>query len=72
EPDDKKSFDIFMKQLEISERPYELIRKKQEINFTEAALIRYFQPKYNDIMKYRFPSRTHTEYSDLFKENVDY
>ncbi|WP_299089477.1 hypothetical protein [uncultured Metabacillus sp.] len=72
EQDKQKSFDIFIKQLEITERPYDLIRKKQEINFTEAALIRYFQPKYNDIMKYRFPSKTHTEYSDLFKENVDY
>ncbi|EJQ48357.1 hypothetical protein IEI_03888 [Bacillus wiedmannii] len=72
EPDDQKSAEIFMKQFEMSERPYELIQKKQEINFTEAALIRYFQPKYNDIMKYRFPSKKHTEYSDLFKENVDY
>lgn len=72
EPDNQKNIDIFMKQLKISEEPYDLIRKKQEINFTEAALIRYFQPKYNDKMKYRFPSRTHTEYSDLFKENIDY
>jgi hypothetical protein len=72
EPDDQKIVDIYRKQLELSKRPYELIRKKQEINFTEAALIRYFQPKYNDVMKYRFPSKTHTEYSDLFKVNVDY
>ncbi len=71
ESDNQKSIDIFMKQLKLNERP-ELITKKQEINFTEAALIRYFQPKYNDKMKYRFPSRTHIEYSDLFKENVDY
>ncbi|EEM95445.1 hypothetical protein [Bacillus thuringiensis] len=72
ESDDQKSVNIFMKHMEISGRPYDLIRKKQEINFTEAALIRYFQPKYNDLMKYRFPSRTHTEYSDLFKEDIDY
>ncbi|MED3965061.1 hypothetical protein [Niallia taxi] len=72
EVDYQKNYDIFMKQLEMKENPYELISKKQEINFTEAALIRYFQPKYNDIMKYRFPSKTHKEYSDLFKEDVDY
>ncbi|WP_117161194.1 hypothetical protein [Paraliobacillus sp. X-1268] len=71
ESDNQKSIDIFMKQLAVHELP-ELIRKKQEINFTEAALIRYYQPKYNNKMKYRFPSKTHIEYSDLFKENVDY
>ncbi len=30
--------------------------KKQKISMIEAALIRYFQPKYNEIFKIKFPS----------------
>lgn len=63
---------LIMKQIHMSMSPYEHIGKKQEINFTEGALIRYFQPKYNDQMKYKFPSNSHTEYSDLFKQQIDY
>lgn len=70
--EEQNSIDKFKQIFEMSQRPYDLIKKRQEINFTEAALIRYFQPKYNDIMKYNFPSKTHAEYSDLFRENIDY
>lgn len=33
------------------------LKKGQQISLAEAALIRYFQPKYNKIYKKKFPSR---------------
>ena len=33
------------------------LKKGQQISLAEAALIRYFQPKYNTIYKKKFPSR---------------
>lgn len=33
-------------------------KRKQAVALAEAGLIRYFQPRYNDRMKYTFPSRT--------------
>ena len=39
------------------------ITEKQKINFTEAALIRYFQPKYNIEYKDSFPSSRHKSYA---------
>ncbi len=47
------------------------ITKQQEINFTEAALIRYFQPQYNDKFKYNFPNPAHTTYSQCYELDIN-
>jgi len=38
----------------------------QRLNFTEAALIRYFRPHFNEKFKDVFPNRSHTSYSECF------
>ncbi|TDE52718.1 hypothetical protein [Flavobacterium sp. GT3P67] len=43
---------------------------KQIINFTEAALIKYFQPKYNIKYKESFPSRKHKSYSECYDLDI--
>lgn len=45
------------------------INEQQEINFTEAALIRYFKPAYNEKFKETFPSPAHSTYSECY--NID-
>lgn len=45
------------------------ITEQQEVNFTEAALIRYFRPEYNIIFKDSFPSPGHSTYDQCY--NVD-
>lgn len=40
--------------------------ERQQINFTEAALIRYFQPEYNKIFKETFPNPAHSTYSECY------
>ncbi|HEX3102931.1 MAG TPA: hypothetical protein VHQ22_00675 [Terriglobales bacterium] len=42
------------------------ITEQQQINFTEAALIRYFKPAYNTIYKDRFPNPAHQTYSECY------
>jgi len=42
------------------------ITEQQQINFTEAALIRYFQPPYNKIYKDSFPNPAHSTYSECY------
>lgn len=42
------------------------ITEQQQINFTEAALIRYFQPTYNIIYKDSFPNPAHSTYSECY------
>lgn len=42
------------------------ITEQQQINFTEAALIRYFQPSYNEIYKDSFPNPAHSTYSECY------
>ncbi|WP_010134023.1 hypothetical protein [Ochrovirga pacifica] len=44
--------------------------EKQKINFTEAALIKYFKPKYNIEFKDSFPNPKHKSYSECYKLNV--
>lgn len=46
------------------------ISEKQKINFTEAALIRYFQPKYNIEFKDCFPSSKHKSYSECYSLDI--
>jgi hypothetical protein len=42
------------------------LTEQQQINFTEAALIRYFKPEYNFMFKDSFPSPAHTTYSQCY------
>lgn len=44
---------------------------QQRINFTEAALIRYFSPPYNTIYKDRFPHSGHKTYSQCYAADVN-
>lgn len=43
---------------------------QQKINFTEAALIKYFEPKYNQEFKSSFPDRRHKSYSECYKLDI--
>jgi len=43
----------------------------QSINFTEAALIKYFQPEYNIIFKDNFPSPSHSTYSECYELDIN-
>jgi hypothetical protein len=42
------------------------ISEQQRLNFTEAALIKYFAPPYNKDYKESFPSAAHTTYSECY------
>lgn len=42
------------------------VSEQQKINFTEAALIRYFQPPYNKTFRTSFPSPAHKTYSECY------
>lgn len=42
------------------------ISEQQKINFTEAALIRYFQPEYNKTFKDTFPNPAHLTYRECY------
>lgn len=42
------------------------VSEQQRINFTEAALIRYFRPPYNVIFKDSFPNPAHATYSECY------
>lgn len=46
------------------------ISENQQINFTEAALIRYFKPKYNLEFKDSFPNKNHKSYSECYKLDI--
>jgi hypothetical protein len=43
----------------------------QKINFTEAALIRYFEPKYNSTFRNSFPSPAHASYTDCYEIDLN-
>ncbi|HAD95757.1 MAG TPA: hypothetical protein DCG19_00045 [Cryomorphaceae bacterium] len=47
------------------------INEQQKINFTEAALIRYFQPSYNIIYKDTFPNPAHKTYSECYELDIN-
>lgn len=42
------------------------VSEQQRINFTEAALIKYFQPSYNTMFKDSFPNPAHSTYSKCY------
>ncbi len=44
---------------------------KQKINFTEAALIQMYLPKYNKEYKGTFPSQNHSSYDECYKLGVN-
>ncbi|WP_305952671.1 hypothetical protein [Emticicia oligotrophica] len=50
---------------------WEGINEQQKINFTEAALIKYFQPPYNKIYKDSFPNPAHSTYSECYDLDVN-
>ncbi len=45
--------------------------EKQKINFTEAALIRTFLPKYNQEFKNTFPKSSHSSYSECYSLDLN-
>ena len=47
------------------------VSEKQKINFTEAALIKYFQPEYNKIYKDIFPNPAHNSYSECYDLEIN-
>ncbi len=50
---------------------WEGINDQQKINFTEAALIKYFQPSYNKIYKDSFPNPAHSTYSECYELDIN-
>ena len=47
------------------------LNEQQKINFTEAALIRYFAPPYNKIYKDSFPNPAHSTYSECYDLDIN-
>lgn len=47
------------------------ITEQQQINFTEAALIRYFEPEYNKTFKDSFPNPAHKTYSECYSLDIN-
>lgn len=47
------------------------ISEKQEINYTEAALIKTFKPRYNKEYKNSFPSINHQSYDECYKLDIN-
>lgn len=47
------------------------ITEQQQVNFTEAALIRYFQPEFNTIFKDSFPNPSHKTYSECYDLDIN-
>lgn len=45
--------------------------QKQKINFTEAALIKYFEPPYNKDFIDSFPSITHSSYQECYELDIN-
>ncbi|MBS1724643.1 MAG: hypothetical protein JSS66_17000 [Armatimonadetes bacterium] len=45
--------------------------RKEEVNLGEAALIRYFQPRYNIKFKASFPDKSHTSYATVFADDYN-
>lgn len=44
---------------------------QQFVSFTEAALIKYFQPEYNKTFKNIFPSPAHLTYKDCYELDLN-
>lgn len=50
---------------------WEGINEQQKINFTEASLIKYFQPPYNKVYKDTFPNPAHKTYSECYELDIN-
>lgn len=48
-----------------------MITEQQQVNFTEAALIKYFQPQYNTMFKDTFPNPAHSTYSECYDLDIN-
>jgi len=48
----------------------DFISEQQLINYTEAALIRYFEPEYNQTFKNTFPNPAHKTYSECYDLDI--
>jgi len=46
------------------------ITEQQQINFTEATLINYFKPEYNEKFKNKFPNPAHKTYSECYELDI--
>ena len=64
---DANAEDEMLKMEEIDSSPK---LRQQYINFTEAALIRYFEPEYNQKFKDTFPSPAHSSYASCYDLDV--
>jgi hypothetical protein len=62
------AINMFGNRLYLMQQP---ISMQHKINYTEAALIRYFQPKYNDKFKHQFPNNQHTSYKECFDKELN-
>ncbi|HEY0757701.1 MAG TPA: hypothetical protein VGD59_00415 [Acidisarcina sp.] len=60
EADDEHIYDVLSTEIE----------EQQQINFTEAALIKYFQPQYNVRFKINFPSQLHRSYLQCYDLDI--
>ncbi len=49
----------------------DLLNEKQKVNFTEAALIKYFEPPYNKDFVDIFPSITHSSYKECYALDIN-
>lgn len=70
--DENINHELTMRYLNYLQTRYAKISFEQEINFIEAALIRYFKPMYNDDFKYSFPSKSHSTYSQCYTLGLDF
>ena len=50
---------------------WEGINEQQRINFTESALIKYFQPEYNTVYKNNFPNPAHKTYRECYDLDIN-
>lgn len=47
------------------------ISEQQQINFTEAALIRYFEPRFNEMFRKNFPNPAHKTYAECYSLDLN-
>lgn len=60
----------FQKLLHLIKNPSQFTLN-QRTNFTEAALIKYFKPEYNEKFKFNFPDKTHNTYTECYELDIN-
>ena len=63
---DEKTFESIFHKIN-----YEGLNQSQVVTFTEAALIKYFQPPYNKEYKDSFANKDHTSYSECYELDIN-